>query len=287
MKEVLPVNAFKNAVSAMCRHPFIVLYMALISFAVGIINYYNPAMGVILSLSGFQTDNIFSSIIHIMQFILNPAILLKILIYAPVRIVLLSIIFALVFSGYFYVVNNLVNNSGKVKGAFIRGIKRHFFKTLYMFIVSLFLILLYAFFVSVCIIPMLAISRSFYDGSYELLLPMIFTCVITVFVVFFSSMFLKIYLYLWYPASFNFPKKSFLNAKETADRYFWRTTGAFILFDMVFYIVKGSLIYLRYFLLKGNLSSDIALFALEWVFDTLFFALFITYGFSAFRKLRE
>jgi len=293
MKEVLPVdsnrNSDKNAISAsvLNRHPATIIYMAFAALAIVIVDYYNPMTGLVVSLSEFRTDNVFDSIIYLLQFILSPAILFKLLIYTPVILVSLVIVFTLVFTGYFYLISKHINDEKGGKKEYFTGLRKYFLKIFSISLISISAFVVFTFFAFMCSIPAIIVNRSFFEGRSELLYPMLFMNLITLFSLFFSFTFLRAYICFWYPSAFNNKSKPLIKAKHTVDERFWRIMGTLILFDLIFIIVKSSLVYAEYFVFKADTYAIIMLLVIEWLFYTWYFSFLTVYVFTAFARYRQ
>lgn len=275
------MEAFRNAVFIMFRRPFIILFLSLITLVFCTIDYINPVFNILLNLSGAMRGNFFDGFVSSLQIIFNKSFITTGLFIILGVFTFISILTALIFSGYFNVINNALDGKPKFSGEFLFGFKKYFFKvmmiTLKVFILSFILIL----FLSVASVPAIVVTRSLAAGKSGYLFLTILIDIITIAVLFFGFMYFRIYVTFWIPAAINHEKRAFAIGKQTADSNFWGLVGAFVLFDLAFIFMQLIMLY------GGKMIPSIPLFAANWVFKTFFFAAFITFIFSSFKILRE
>lgn len=275
------MGAFKNAVFIMFRRPFIILFLSFIILVYCAIDYINPVFNILLNYGGATGGNFFESFVSSLQIIFNPGLITAGLLILLGIIIFISIIAGLVFSGYMNIINNALDGKPKFNGEFSIGLKKYFFKVLMITFRTLFFGLIFILFMSVASLPAIVITRSLISGKSGYMIMTIFIDIITAAVLFFGLMFFRIYITFWYPAAINMEKRAFTIGKRTADTNFWGIVGRFVLFDLVYILAQLILIY------GGKLFPQQAVFVVNWVFKTFFFAAYITFIFSSYKILRE
>jgi len=171
-----------------------------------------------------------------------------------------------------------VNKKQKPKAEFLTGIKKYFSQTwLITFIIllsgSLLIIVM-----AISTVPALVITGTFINKGDNILPAILFVDVLTCVVLFFGLMFFRIYTLFLYPSLVSSREKYFFNAKQLVDENFWSILLAMLVFDVVFIGFQALFL---------NLSNNIFVLFVKWIFLTVFYALFSTYIFCAYNKYSE
>ena len=244
----------------------------------------------ISGVSSIEGGNIFDSIIHISQLVVNSLMSIRILLCVVIGIMLSGIVFGFILSGCLYKLNNFLAKRKRVKMEFLRGVKKHFLNfSIVSFLVILFSVLFFMFMMVVSV-PAVAISRSFVDGNTDLLLLTILFDIITLVILFFGIMFFRIYMCSWFPAVLNFKNRHFFIAKYAADTYFWSVLVRIFTLDAIFILFQYMLLYLNSILPihgVGGIVRFIILFFLNWIFKSIFFIVMAVLFFLRFLFFKE
>ncbi|HEY9060104.1 MAG TPA: hypothetical protein VIO64_06330 [Pseudobacteroides sp.] len=279
-----------KAVQSIVRRPFILVYFGLIALIYSIIDSRNPITAILMGFNRLGKGDFLEMIIYSIQILLNimlnPQTAIKALIGFILLLLVGSFIIGLIFSGYFYVVNNAVSKKEKQKGEFFQGIRRYFLRITFVSLRAVLISIIILIVTLVATVPAVIITKSWLSGRQELTMVAAFVDVVTLGIIFLIFMFFSTYISFWFPASINSSKRWFFTGKENADKLFWKISFRYVMFFAVFMAC-------HFILAKINVNSaeagsilDLKKFAgfmANWVFNTVFFSLFITYIFSVYK----
>lgn len=284
------MGAYRNAVGVMFKRPFILVFFGLLMLIYSVINLFNPFFTLLVGLSAYSGGNALEGIIPFLQLMLNPAILLKGLPFVLGLLIILALFIGVVFSGYFYVIRNAVGGIQKSGEEYRTGLKKYFMRVSSMSFRVLLFGLVFILFGLVASVPAIVVNGGLRAGKVEFFVASVILDVLTIGVLFFGFMFFRIYAFFWYPAALNGEKRAFGMGKRLADAHFWEVVRRFIVFDIVFAVFQTLYVSAGYLLSGGQAGvslSGVALFVVNWLFNTFFFASMITYVFSAFKLYKE
>lgn len=269
------MGAFRNAVAAIIRKPFIVIYMGFIMLILCVLSRINPLFPLIAGFARAADADIFEQVISILQFFMQRDVLPYLIPGIFVFSITAGLAASLFLSGYFYVLNKTVNKASSKNGKeFIRGTRMLFTR---MFIISssaFAALCIFTIFMLVASVPLMIILRAVSIEKPQMLLISVLVMLLTIIVLFLGSMYFRIYIFFWFPAAVCGHKKPFRAGKKAADRYFWKLVFAFLVFDLVFISVMFLFTYFE---------DNIYLFAAKWLFMTLHATLLSSYVFSAYK----
>ncbi|MCX7842340.1 MAG: hypothetical protein N2489_04625 [Clostridia bacterium] len=272
------------------RRPLYFAVFAIIMLLVSIFEY-NILLPLLFGFSAIGTGSLLEAFLSFNQFFFNLAAsmgtfntgIIKILISAAAA----AAGMAALLSGLFQLAGNALENKEKQKGEFQAGIKKHFFTIFLLNLIFIPVYSLYMVFIMVACIPAAAISRIALSSRPEFMAAALLIDLVTLGVVFFTFMFLRLYTLFCYPAAVSSVKKVFTSGKTFVDNHFWVVTGRMIVFDAVFFAVQGGFIAaklaamhreeINIFYLSGLLLAD-------WAFKTFFFACFASFVFSTYKE---
>lgn len=255
------------------RQGLLITVLAL-TLAFLVINSYNPLFGLLMGINTITKGDIMHSIISALQILSDPSFIPTVVAIIIGISVIGSLIAGLLFSGFFYMLNNALSGKEKVKGEFRSGVKKYFKRVALISIRIILIGFLLVVFLSIATIPAIVITKAATPQKPELIASAVFVNFLTILVLFFGMMFFKIYALFWYPAAINAQGKYFTAGKKAADLNFWRVVGRFIIFDAVFVLVE---------LIFWKLGDSLITFLANWLFMTGFILLYITYVFFMYR----
>jgi hypothetical protein len=255
--------------------------MSLIMLIYCIADYKNPIYSIV-QLATIGGANIFNSTLILLQ-VLNPSNLIKLPIFIFVAAIALALIISLAFSGYFSVVSGTLGNNGQVRGKFFAGIKRYFTKTFVISFITILLGFVILAGLGVSVVPAITITSASLAGKPEMFIPAILLDMLTFLIIFFISMFFRIYFFLWYPSSFENDKRAFRIGKRAGDTYFWPILIRLFAFDVVYAaFIAANFVLVEY--KTGSSIISIIIFIANWIFRTIFFSAFVTFFFSVYKS---
>lgn len=269
------------------KNPFILLFPGIMFLVYSIVSIYNPLYAVFLSLIRSVGENSFEGIIVTIKYMCEPRIIILGLVLLSGILLAVSCLVSLLFSGYFFVVDNLLKNKATYKAEFFNGIQKYFFKILFITFISGVFGCFLLFFMFIASVPSIIITKSWIAGENQLLTAVIFVNILTVAVLFLVFMFYRIYILFWYPAVYNEKKKFFLKGKHVADSCFWNILVKFLGFDAVFIIFVIINSYLKYLVYEHDHVSQyllLCIFFAGWVFRTLFFTFVVFFIFDIYNN---
>lgn len=273
------MEAVGNAIGIILKKPFILIYWGILTLVFTLVEYLLPVFKTLYELSTISGSNFFESVISLIQvlygFLSDTKVVIISVVILLAVLVAISILAGVLLSGYFYKLNNAVNKKKGQKNEFVTGIKA-FFGSVWIvnyivFIAGMLLLIIMV----ISAVPALIITRASIDKGLEMLPAVLFVDVLTCVVLFFGTMFFRIYVFFLYPALMNNGKNIFLKAKRFADRNFWKLLSALLIFDIIFTGFQIMFI---------SFNDNIWLLLLKWVFLTIFYAITTTYVFTAYKK---
>lgn len=292
MKEVKYMRAFQSAVQIILKRPFVFLFFGILTFALCILDYF--VSSVFISINAIGSGDIFESAVSIFQLVFNlvtdRGMIVKGALFFLGAVIVLSFVIAFAFSGCMNIINNTLDKKPKFSGEFVFGVKKYFGRIFIITLVVLGTGFLLAIFMMIASVPALVVTRSALSGRPEFFVVAVFLDIITLGVLFFGSMFYRIYILFWYPAALIYGKNAFKAGKYTADLVFWHLVSRFIVFDVIFFVFETLFIYANYIVAlreTGSFFNVLAIFVVNWFFKASFFSLLAGYVFSAFKILSE
>lgn len=273
------MRTFGYTVGTILKRPFIIAYFALLALAFCTLELYFPVIDVIIKLGTFNSNDVLASIIYLLQLVLKLVLTPKGILFLLLLIIGGSLLAGLLFSGWFFLINNTLEHKKKIKAELMIGIKEYFGK---IFLITGVSSLLGVIFVIMCVVasvPAIVITKAAMDNKPELLLSAVIINTITLGVLFFAGMFFRIYISHWYIAAYNHKKKPFLIGKKRADSNFWVLVRSFLAFDIIFLVFTSVFMYA-----DKLMGDDIILFIGKWAFSTIFFSILVIYLFVLFKK---
>jgi len=271
------MDIIKTTVHAVTRRPFILLLIAVLMLAVGILNAFVPVMAILIGIVNMAGGGIIESLLALLQMLIDPGILPALTIFLGVMTLLVSIVGGILLPGYLSVVEDAISKGDrqfKTKSIFLKSLKGRFLKFFFMTLKTMVLAILLVIFLMVASVPAIIVTRAALTTKPNLMLGAMFIDFVTVGVLFMSSSFFQSYVYMWYMAASKGEKKPFKAGKAVADRRFWGLVLNLFLFGVVFAVM----IYLIYLS-----NSRILRYMAGWAFATAFFTTLTVYLVKTYR----
>jgi hypothetical protein len=128
------LDALKSALYVSLKRPGASIFMSLIIFAYCVLetNLFHVMVIVLMKFVSKGNTDILATLISLIQVGLNSENYIKQIGIAILVIILASVLISFVFSGYFYIINNVIEKKKKFLGEFFTGVKKYygrFFKT--------------------------------------------------------------------------------------------------------------------------------------------------------------
>jgi len=275
------MESIGNAIGVILKRPFIIIFWAILMLICTVAGYILPVFRTLFQLNTISGSNPFETIMSFIQLVYSYMLDIKVVIIAAVVLLLvllsIAVISGALISGYFFKLNNAVNKKAGKKGELSHG-RQYFNKITLMNFVLLATGLIILIIIVVASVPALVITRASAGKGRDMLPAVLFVDVLTGVVLFFGLMFYRIYTFFWYPAAMNNEKRPFRQSKRIANNNFWRIVSVFVVFDIV-YIIS------QIFFVK--LDDNIILLLAKWAFSSVFYAVYTTYIFAAYRKYSD
>lgn len=272
-------NIIGNTIGVILKKPFIIVFWAVLMLIATSLGYLLPVFRVLFELGTISGSNVFESLMSFVQLVYSYLSDIRIVaIFVTVLLLLLfsiAVISGVLLSGYLFKLNNAISKKESHKGEFSYGVKQYFNKicimnfSLLLTGTVIFIIML------VASVPALVITSALVEKGREMLPQVLFVDVLTGFVLFFCMMFFRIYAFFWYPAAINNKKKPFKEARRITNKHFWKIVLVFVIFDVVYIVFQ---------MLFVKFDDNLLLLLLKWIFTSIFFAVYTTYIFTAFKK---
>lgn len=288
------MKTFKNFVGLTLKRPSILVLIGIITLIISAVNLKNPLLSLVFGSGSVSGGNIFDTAMTIIKLgykvVTNLSTLPFVILFLIGVIVLGSVLLAFLFSGCFHILTHILERKEKYHGEFIQGVRKYFTR---LFLVSLRVLtagILFLIFATVACIPAIVITRTLISGKYELVFVALLLDIITLSVMFYGFMTLRIYVFYWYPAVLNFKKRSFAAAKHITDKYFWGILRQFVVFDLLYIVFQSLYMYSSQTLAAAenpNIFLMAAIFVANWFFKTIFYTWFLTYVFTSYTIFRS
>jgi len=244
-------------------------------FVAAVINAFIPIMALIIGLIKMSGANFSISLLSMLQMFLDPGIIPTLLIAIAILSVLVSIIAGLLLPGFLMAVDNGLADGSQKRGLFSEGIKRFFTRYFLMTFETSLLTVVAVVFLIISAVPAIVVTRAAFTEKPDLMLAALFIDIITVGVLFLSTTFFRVYVYMWYIAALKGERRAFAAGKAVADRKFWNLAAGLLAFDVVFAV----LIYIIYLS-----ESQVLRYVSGWLFTTAFFTTLAVYLVETYRK---
>lgn len=264
--------------TAACRviikRPFILWFFSVLALVWSLIDFYNPITPILMGFSNIGSENSFSAIVSLLQFLLDPSVILPVLLLFLGISAAAALLGGVLLSGYFFIVNNAVNGKKKYRGEFFNGVRRNFPNIALMIFATAILGFATLVFFMIASVPAVVISRASSNADMKFLLTILFIGFLTITVIYFLSMFFRVYFLFWYTAVINSPKNFFQAGKQVSDRAFWKVFRVMLAFDAVFIVFQ---------LIFFGLGTSFIVVPIKWIFRSLFYPLLLTYFFGMYK----
>jgi len=286
------MGTLKNAIQLLAKRPSILVLTIILSTVICIVE--NLLIVLFNLLTKFETGSPFDDYINIIQFVIDtilvPQTAVRIILVLVVLICLVALIFALLLSGYFNILNNAVAGKSKKNGSeFIAGIKKYFLRMVSLNLWTICGVVIFVIYALIATIPAAIVIDNAFNGTISIIAGILLS-IITILVLFFSFAFFRQYIVFWYPSAIVYDKNHFKMAKKISDSNFWTLLSRFIIFDAVLLIFDTVYIIANFSLANAQVvsgtTSNILLFV-NIIFKTIFIALLVCFVFSSFKKCND
>lgn len=286
------MGTLKNAVQLLAKRPSILVLTIILSSIICVVE--NLFITLFYGITMFKTGSPFDDYINIIQFVIDtvlvPQTAVKIIAALVVLIVAVALIFALLLSGYFNILNNAVQGKSKTQGSeFIEGIKKYFLRMISLNLWTLCTVVLFIIYVLVASIPAAIFIDNAFNGTINIIAG-ILLFIITILVLFFSFAFIRQYLVFWYPAAMIYDKNHFKIAKKISNSDFWTLLSRFIIFDVVILIFDSVYVIANFSLANAQIISGATsniLILVNIIFKTIYIALLVCFVFYSFKNFND
>lgn len=286
----------RELIKVLVRRPFLIHFLGLVTLLYSLIDYINPVYPILFNSLGAvqgeaaETINLLDGYILLIKLIFTPEAIEFGLLYVVSASIAAAVFAGFILSGYLYVLNITLDGYEKEKAEFLVGVKNYFKRLTRISFIVIILSIVFLLFLFITSLPSIVMTKSLLLGKSEFLVPAVLLDLLTVFVLFFGMMFFRIYIYFWYASALNSQTNFFRTGKKIADSCFWRLIGGMLIYDLIFVLVQGGVLYLRYLHYNGRAFIGLEyvfLFTGNWLFLTLFTASLITYIFTSFRRAMQ
>ncbi|NMB96302.1 MAG: hypothetical protein GYA02_06785 [Clostridiaceae bacterium] len=272
-------NIIGNTIGVILKKPFVIIFWGVMMLITTLMGYMLPIFRILFEFGTIGSSNLFETLMSLIQLIYSYLSDVRIVAICVIALLLIlfsiAVIGAVLMSGYLYKLHNVVNRKESHKGEFSYGVRQYFNRICLMNFSLLVIGLIVFIIMTVASVPALVITSASIGKGREMLPQVLFVDVLTGFVLFFGMMFFRIYASFWYPAAISNKEKPFKNARSITNRHFWKIVVVFTIFDVI---------YIAFQVLFVKVDNSLLLLVLKWFFTSVFYALFTTYIFAAFKK---
>jgi len=286
------MGTLNNAIHLLVKRPSILVLTIILSSVICVVE--NLFITLFYGITMFKTGSPFDDYINIIQFVIDtilvPQTAVKLIIVLVVLICVVALIFAILLSGYFNILNNAIEGKSKKSGSeFIAGIKKYFLRMISLNLWTLCGVVLFVIYVLIASIPAAIFIDNAFSGAVNIIAG-ILLFIITLLVLFFSFAFFRQYIVFWYPSAIVYDKGHFKIAKKISDSNFWTLLSRFVIFDIVILVFDAVYIVANFSLANAQVisgtTSNILLF-INIIFKTIYIALLVCFVFSSFKKFND
>lgn len=290
----LVLKFFISAFRCIIRRPILIWFIALLLFPVVFLSNRFSLLRYIPGEQGIGSLNIFDTYLLILQIAVKYLASFRNLMLIMLSLIVFAIISGLLsgvfFSGYFHILHKTLNSYKPKKNDYLTGLKKNFFSVFKVVSVSFILLGIVISMISFIFVPSIVTLNALLAGKAELFFILVLFLIVTVFVLFFSFTFFRIYMLYWLPACVSYKKKSFRAGRYVVDNNFWRSMLAIFLFDIIFIFSRY-----MYFTAFININSaeiihkaaETRMMILNWLFLTVYVYMYIHYLFYSFKNSKE
>lgn len=269
------MKIYSNALRTITKRLFIVVFFGTVTLLFLLANSLNPVFHLMAGLGKIKGNSFLDSIISLLQFLIEPRVIIALLLSLPGFSAVASLITGLLFSGCFYIINNTLNRIPKTRGEFGLGLKKYFWKVTLVSFFVFFTGLALAVFLSVASVPALVITSAARESKGNLIPAAIFVDVLTAGVFLFIIMFFTSYAFFTYPAIYNGKKGVLIRTRQVVDLHFWGIAGRFLILAVVFVLFQLAI---------SQIAQKTISFIINWIFITAFGGFVTTYVFSLYKE---
>ncbi len=274
------------------KRPSLILIMGLPTFLLSFFEY-NIILPALFGIAVFSKGDFFMAGMSVLQSIFgimcSQGGFVKMLAVFMAVVIFSSIVVPLIFSGYAGLLNNIIDGKPHAKRELVESVKLYFKRFFIISIKAVPIVLVLIIMFVVTLIPGMVITWSVFNGKSWLAIPSAVVDLITIFVLFFGCLFLRIYILFWFPASASMPDNSFKRGRDFSNSNFWVITKKILLFDVGFIIVQPVLIAAELYIMSFHDKISVLLLAVciaGWIFRTILFGSFVAYIFSFYKKMQ-
>ncbi len=267
-----------NTISSVFRRPELLAYSGAFFLILAVLHRINPIVPVISGLFKAGDADLIENLMTLLQFITQKDTILYVILFFTASAFIGGPVAAVLLSGFLFTANSAVSGGIRKKSEFIYGLKKYYKKVALVTVKSIFLLFAITVFLMIASVPLMAVLRTAFFSSIMSAVAGVITGILTVFVLLMGSLFCRVYIAFWYSAVINGAARPFAAGKKLADKYFWRVSLGFILFDLIFILFNSGRLYF---------PDSIYTFAAGCIFNTLFFTLLTLYILSVYSEDRR
>jgi hypothetical protein len=225
------------------------------------------------------------SMLGIIKFLFEIQNLKYILIFLFAFSLTAAFLAGILFSGYFYVLNNALKDVPKFKGEYAEGLKKYFNKVFFLTFKLILFSGFFIIFILVATVPAITSIKAIFTQSKQFTLLSILLSLITLVVTVFVSIFYQVSVAFWLPGIFNNESNPFKKGKQLSDQNFWSIFPKVLLINLVLIIYGCFFVYTKYFSsveIVGINTLGLLIFMFNWIFETIITLIIFTYIFTDF-----
>lgn len=283
------METLKNAVRILSKRPSILILTIILSTIICVVEYLFVIL--FFGITMLKTASPFDAYINIIQFVINtiivPETAVKIIIALVFLVLSVALIFALLLSGYFNILNRAVSGKSKERGSeFILGVKKYFLRMVSLNLWTLCSTIIFIIYVLIASIPAAIFIDNALNGEINIVIGVLFF-ILTILVLFFSYAFFRQYIVFWYPSALIYEKNHFKMAKKISNINFWGLLSKFIVLDIVLVLFDVIYITSNFSNASGSGTINTILLVINIIFKTIYIALVVCFVFDSFKKCND
>lgn len=283
------MKTLKEAFARVKNRPLIIIFLAIATFVLCLIEQFNPFIKKYGSLKTLFSLDYMENLAKFAQDIKASAATPGILVTSIIIFILLvsacACIFAVFFSGYAQVLYLSVLGYKPKKGDFKSGINRHFIKMSLLFTTFVIFTIVFLILMAYTVVPAIMSIKIFFAGDSQIIFQMMLLIILTVMLLYFAIVFYVMYWSFSVPSIIGFRRGGVLVALRMVNGYCWYLMPRATVFIFSIGITEIIMLALNYG--RGSTGLSILVLFINWILKLACIFPYINFVFSVFVDMKE
>lgn len=283
------MNAFKKFFISIKKRPMTLIFMAIITFATTCLEHLNPLTKKYGSFSAIKKIGIMDILCNISDEISTlfrtPKLLFTVLGLVLLGIACISLAAGIVYSGFFFQMNQASEMKPKGKMEYLTGFLRYSFKLMGYFFCTIFCTVFVLICLFYCVVPLILYVKLFFAGHTNVIVPALIVLILTVIAVVVTVIFYTMYFTFAIPSIISFKRGGVGVAVRMVNGYCWYLMPRAITFLLVNAALRTVLMFVHYGL--GGKNTTLFFLIAAWLLRTLVYYIYMHFAFNTFDAMKS